>query len=151
VQESVLRIKCSGLPHLRVLFLSNDRLLAAGHDCNPCVLVRKGTQWIDGIKIDDERTGSKAAGVVSSARSAAFKKFEVATTQGNFSNGSASGGSGAGVATAHQSCITDVVTCPAWGGQTNATKFASVGLDGRLCMWDLTGQALETRLSKLVL
>ena len=56
-----MRIKCSGLPHLRVLFLSNDRLLAAGHDCNPCVLVRKGTQWIDGIKIDDERTGSKAA------------------------------------------------------------------------------------------
>ena len=146
-----MRIKCSGLPHLRVLFLANDRLLAAGHDCNPCVFVRKGTQWIDGIKIDDERTGSKAAGVVSSARSAAFKKFEVATTQGNFSNGSASGGSGAVVATAHQSCITDVVTCPAWGGHTKVTKFASVGLDGRLCMWDLTGQAIETRLSKLAL
>jgi len=98
-QESVVRVKCSGLPHQRVLFISNDRLLAGGHDCNPSVFVRKGAQWVEGMKIDDESTGKKDAGATS-ARSAAFSKFQVATTQGNFSNGSSNAGTS--VTTAHQ-------------------------------------------------
>ena len=100
--QSILKVKCSGLPHLRMLFLSNDRLLMAGHECNPCVFVRKGAQWIQGVKIDDESSGTKSTGTTS-ARSAAFNKFQVATTQGSFSsnsNGSSAGGSV--VNTAHQ-------------------------------------------------
>jgi actin related protein 2/3 complex subunit 1A/1B len=97
--EGVVRVKCSGLPHQRVLFVSNDRLLAAGHDCNPCLFARKGTQWIEALKIDDESSGKKDDGITS-ARSAAFKKFEVATTQGSFSSGSST--VAAVVATAHQ-------------------------------------------------
>jgi len=74
----------------------------AGHECNPCVFVRKGAQWIQGVKIDDESSGTKSTGTTS-ARSAAFNKFQVATTQGSFSsssNGSSAGGSV--VNTAHQ-------------------------------------------------
>lgn len=48
-----------------------------------------------------------------------------------------------------QNCITDLVTCPEWGGREKATKVASSGLDGRLCFWDLTGSALETQFAKL--
>ena len=198
-QESVVRVKCSGLPYMRMLFMSNDRLLLAGHDCNPCVFVRNGAQWIQGFKIDDESAGTKDAGATS-ARSVAFNKFQVATTQGNFSNNSNS--SSSVVNTAHQvfrllrpssfsrqfavllftplshftaprvprpslpicpiqsdsacfggeqNSITDLVTCPAWGGSAKATKVASAGLDGRLCIWDLAGPALEAQFAKLSL
>jgi len=186
--ESIVKVKCSGLPYLRMLFLSNDRLLMAGHECNPCVFVRKGAQWVQGVKIDDESSGAKSTGTTS-ARSAAFNKFQVATTQGNFSsNSSGSGTGGSVVNTAHQvlayghrqstrwhapvclpidtlnvhvlfcaltpkcgkqNSITDLATCPAWGGAAKATKVASVGLDGRLCLWDLSGPALEEKFAKL--
>jgi len=48
-----------------------------------------------------------------------------------------------------QNCITDLVTCPAWGGVEKATKVASAGLDGRLCFWDLTSPTLEAQFAKL--
>lgn len=146
-QESMRRVKCSALPYQRVLFISNDKLLAAGHDCNPCIFLRKGAVWVQGVKIDDENT-EKDAGATS-ARSAAFNKFQVATTQGNFSNSNS--GAGSVVSTRHQNCITDLVTCPAWGGVEKATKVASSGLDGKVCLWDLTAPALEAQFAKLSL
>ena len=100
-EEGLVKVKCSGLPYQRLLFITNDRLLAGGHDCNPCVFLRKGASWVEGMKIDDESTGKKEAGATS-ARSAAFNKFQVATTQGNFSN--SNNGAGSVVATAHQVC-----------------------------------------------
>ncbi len=50
-----------------------------------------------------------------------------------------------------QNCISDIVTCPAWGGVENATKVASAGLDGKVCVWDLKSRELEEQLSKLSL
>ncbi|EKX42539.1 hypothetical protein GUITHDRAFT_159843 [Guillardia theta CCMP2712] len=44
-QEQLERIRCSGLPHLRMMFLSHNRVLAAGHDCNPTVYAKEGKGW----------------------------------------------------------------------------------------------------------
>jgi hypothetical protein len=53
------------------------------------------------------------------------------------------------VGAGQQNSITDLATCPAWGGQEKATKVASVGLDGRLCLWDLSGPSLEEQFARL--
>ena len=62
-QESVLRVKCSDLPYTRLLFISKDKVLAAGHDCNPCIFLRKGAVWIQGAKIDNSSSTKDAVSV----------------------------------------------------------------------------------------
>jgi actin related protein 2/3 complex subunit 1A/1B len=80
-QEKVQTIRLSGLPHRRVLFLSKDAIVAAGHDSNPILYTRSADTWSEHSKLDDSKSKKQGASQ-SSARSAAFRKFEMAMPQG---------------------------------------------------------------------
>mmetsp|Transcript_35147 Transcript_35147/g.83272 ORF Transcript_35147/g.83272 Transcript_35147/m.83272 type:complete len:415 (+) Transcript_35147:1-1245(+) len=134
--SSVQSVRCSGLPHHRLLFVEDDKVIAAGHDLNPTAYVRRGGVWSEGGKLDDSKAGKASVSAGASARSAAFKKFEMSSTQGTEGGAVASA-----VATRHQNCISDLATCVAWGAPNKCRQVVSVGLDGRLCMWDLSVEA----------
>uniref|UniRef100_A0A7S1H133 Arp2/3 complex 41 kDa subunit n=2 Tax=Hemiselmis andersenii TaxID=464988 RepID=A0A7S1H133_HEMAN len=123
-------VRASGLPHVRMLFLSEDCVVCGGHDNNPTVFARKGGRWAEGRRLDDEKS-AKGQGQGASARNAAFNKFEMASQQGL---GEGSGG-GSSLNTLHQNCISGLATCQAWAPGGQCAKFSSVGLDGRLCFW----------------
>ena len=78
-QERVQTIRLSGLPHRRLLFVSDSRVVAAGHEGNPTLYTRNGDIWREDSKLDDAK--SKKQGVQASARNAAFRKFEMALPQ----------------------------------------------------------------------
>jgi len=143
-QEQVQRIRCSGLPHLRMVFLSANRLLAAGHDCNPTVYSKEGKGWVEKKKLDEATESSSEP--TSSARGAAFKKFESSSTMGIEAGG---GSKGATISTAHHTCITDMATCASWYKGNTCTKVVTVGMDGKLKFWDLAN--LEDSFSKMSL
>lgn len=130
-QEKVQTIRLSGLPHRRVLFLSKDAIVAAGHDSNPILYTRSADTWSEHSKLDDSKSKKQGASQ-SSARSAAFRKFEMAMPQGT---GEGDSGPSGTLPTRHQNCITGLSTCPEWGGSQQCTQFTSVGLDGRMCFW----------------
>mmetsp|Transcript_20366 Transcript_20366/g.50036 ORF Transcript_20366/g.50036 Transcript_20366/m.50036 type:complete len:417 (-) Transcript_20366:257-1507(-) len=127
-QESVHTVRQMGLPHVRMLFLNNDSLVCGGHDNNPTLYACKGGKWVEGKKMDEAKAQKSAGG--GSARSAAFRKFEMASQQGI-----EEGGGDTSLPTLHQNCISGLATCTAWGGAESCKKFTSVGLDGRLCFW----------------
>ena len=79
-QAGLETVRASGLPHVRVIFISDDCLVCGGHDNNPTVYARKGGKWAEGKKLDDEKS-QKSSGSAS-ARNTAFKKFELASNQG---------------------------------------------------------------------
>ena len=80
---AVQSLRCSGLPHHRLIFVEEDKVIAAGHDMNPTAYVRRGGNWVEGGKLDDSKAGKQSASA-GSARSAAFKKFELSSSQVGF-------------------------------------------------------------------
>lgn len=133
LQDAVETVRASGLPHIRALFVSEDCLVCGGHDNNPTVFARKGGKWSEGRKLDDEKS-NKSSGV-SSARLSSFNKFQLASQQGIDGEGSVASST---LATVHQNCISDLSTCEAWSKDGVVTKLSSVGLDGRLCFWNVS-------------
>jgi len=131
-QEGVQSVRCSGLPHRRVLFLAEDTLVAGGHDNNPTLYCLRGGKWAEGKKLDSGTSVKKESSASSSARSAAFKKFEMSSSQGiDDKNPEAD----AVLTTVHQNAISGLGTCAAWKEGGRSSKVVSVGLDGRLCSW----------------
>jgi len=79
-KDNVRTIRMNGLPHRRILFLSDNYLVAAGHDCNPILYQRRDQVWCEHSKLDDFKSRKQSA-PQASARNAAFRKFEMASPQ----------------------------------------------------------------------
>ena len=50
--QSIQKVKYSGLPFRRLLFVSSEMLLAGGYDGTLCVLIRKRREWFEDTTID---------------------------------------------------------------------------------------------------
>jgi len=127
-QDDVFTLYLKGLPFTKIAWLGKDMILGVGHDPNPVLIVRGPSGWVEGQKLDDpsKRTGMQKRGSVVSD---AFKKFESRSFRGE------SEGASTTLKTLHQNCITDVRVMAQSGGAV--TKLSSVGLDGRLVVWDV--------------
>ncbi|KAI8607131.1 WD40-repeat-containing domain protein [Chytriomyces sp. MP71] len=114
----------TGLPLVSLVFVAEDAVVAAGHDCVPFLFRFTGAQWelVDRI---DKGASKVAAGDANSAM-AMFKTMASrgqATTEGVELN------------SRHQNTITSV-RAYAWQGD-RVTHFSTSGVDGKLIIWRL--------------
>ena len=130
-----------GLPLTKLLWLSDTRLVGAGHDRVPVVIEQKGSTWSIGKRLDDPKKRAPVEEKKVSAVSNAFKAFGASTTTG------AGAGKDSASELLHQNCITGLCVLSKSGAQV--TKFSSIGLDGRLVTWDMP--TLEQQLGDLSL
>jgi actin related protein 2/3 complex subunit 1A/1B len=130
-----------GLPLTKLLWLSDTRLVGAGHDRVPVVIEQKGSTWSIGKRLDDPKKRAPVEEKKVSAVSNAFKAFGASTTAG------AGAGKDSASELLHQNCITGLCVLSKSGAQV--TKFSSIGLDGRLVTWDMP--TLEQQLGDLSL
>lgn len=123
----VLQVR--GLPHSCLSFLSEDSLVAAGHDFNPALFaLGGGGEWAFVENVDKKKEAATAAKSSAFAASRAMFASKAKT-------GTSDGGGSASVWTKHQGAITDLQPYSAPGGSVSA--FSTVGTDGRLVVWDL--------------
>eukprot|EP00961_Rhodomonas_salina_P288844 3903320-Rhodomonas_salina.1 len=57
-QEAVQTVRCSGLPHRRMIFLAEDTLVAGGHGNNPTIYGLAGSEWKEGKTLDEAKVTS---------------------------------------------------------------------------------------------
>lgn len=123
-------INLHGLPLRDVLFLSENRLVAGGFDCNPMLFVadKKGTWRF--LRYLDEQKLTTRDNKVGSQFSEAFGKFYGQAKHGTALD-AVEPSKISGVS--HENCITSISPVPAGGSEA----FSTSGLDGRVVIWDL--------------
>lgn len=112
-------VKSVTLPYTSLLFVSENTLVAAGHDCNPQLITKAGAGWKLGAKLDV--SGQVAGAAATDAKS----KFQALDKTGQESKAST-------LSTKHQNTIK---TLTAYGSGQIATS----GIDGYLIIWNVKG------------
>lgn len=123
-QEQTINQKT--LPYVHVSFLDADTVVAIGFDNNPVVYKKTGSEWKETKKVDPETDGA-ASGGASTARSAAFSKFQAADRTG------VAMGTGAAekpIKTHHKNFISGFQ-------KLGANKFSTSGVDGKVIQWTI--------------
>ncbi|KAI8814677.1 WD40-repeat-containing domain protein [Cladochytrium replicatum] len=120
-KDSFVTVKTGNLPLLSLLFLSEDRIVAAGHDCVPYLFERRGTNWELVDKLDKGPKRSVAA-------NSAMLKFKQMDSR-------AQANADTEVNSYHQNTITQVRLYA--GPATSVTHFVTGGVDGKLVIWEL--------------
>lgn len=121
---NVTSLKTSDLPFRDVLFLGEDNIVAAGHDCTP-VQFRWG-KLVGKVDKGEAKTGAPA-GAAGAKKSEAFSKFQSAVDKGTNAVEETI------IGTKHQNCITYL--CAYKKSGANVSEFSTSGLDGTLIIW----------------
>jgi actin related protein 2/3 complex subunit 1A/1B len=108
------------LPFTRLAWVSEDALVATGHDMNPYLISSQGGQWAVRGAMDK---GDSGAAQVKQGVSAAFAKFQAQASTGQDAKGE-------GLKTRHQMLISGLE-------HHSDNLLSSSGLDGRFAFWDL--------------
>lgn len=116
------RLTLSTLPFRSIAFLSENTVVAAGHDCNPAIFNAAGAGWTF-TKFVDEATKAAAAGG-SSAMSMWQQKVDLGTTSNETT-----------LPTKHQNAISNLQ--PVAGAPGRYTSFSTSAVDGKLVLWDV--------------
>eukprot|EP00118_Oscarella_pearsei_P002041 m.9300 g.9300 ORF g.9300 m.9300 type:complete len:376 (+) comp21255_c0_seq1:95-1222(+) len=131
---SLAVIKCEFRPFLTCLWMTENSLVVAGHDCWPALVDHDDAGKLVFMQKLDVDSGKKSAGALS-----AMDKFKTldqkATTEAVKTS----------VNTVHQNSITALTIHS--GTKADATKFTSSGVDGRLVVWNI--KSLESAISGL--
>jgi actin related protein 2/3 complex subunit 1A/1B len=134
-------LKLRTLPISSVLFLSEDAVVGGGHDMNPTLFAADGAGvWSFLDVCDKKKAGGGGGGAAKSSFGAARAMFAAKVNKGQDSG---AGGQGK-IATKHQAPI--VGLCSYRDG-SGAQAFSSVGLDGRVVVWEVS--TLDVDLGKL--
>ncbi|KAJ3474564.1 hypothetical protein NLI96_g12390 [Meripilus lineatus] len=145
---AVTSIKISTLPLVTLTWVSEDSIVAAGHDCQPYLFGGSESGWELVGSLDDPnankqsggaRSGFGGASPVGRLNSAAFNTFRNADSRG-ISNipGSptASNATESELFTVHQNTITEVR--PYDGVPGAISRVSTSGVDGKLVVWDVS-------------
>ncbi|PFH54242.1 hypothetical protein AMATHDRAFT_135425 [Amanita thiersii Skay4041] len=140
---TVYSVRMPTLPLVTLAWLSENSLVAAGHDCQPLVFLGSEGGWQLGGSLDDT-SGPKteaarpmgSSPVVGRLKAGAFATFRDADSRGQSTLGSGSGSSTTDtkLLTLHQNTITSVRPYEHDGVQV--TKVSTTGVDGMLVVWD---------------
>jgi len=114
-------VKLPDLPFRDCLWVSEDGIVAGGHDCNPAFFQNKGG-WQFVRKLD-----SGAGGAAEQKGSSAFKTFQQKVDKGEEKTETK-------LTTKHQNCITWIIAYKKAGA--NVTQYSTSGLDGAVIIWD---------------
>jgi actin related protein 2/3 complex subunit 1A/1B len=114
-------VKFSDLPFTDLLWISEDSIVAGGHDCNPTLFQGKGG-WQFVKKLD---VGSGAA--AAEKGNSAFKTFQQKVDKGETTTETK-------LTTKHQNAITWITAYKKAG--PSVTQYSTSGLDGAVVIWD---------------
>jgi len=115
------RLTLSTLPFRSLVFLSENTIIAAGHDCNPAVFNAQGSNWVFTKFVDEAKTAAGAGN--SSAKTMWQQKVDLGTTSNETT-----------LPTKHQNAISCVR--PVAGAPGRYTSFSTSAVDGKLCIWE---------------
>lgn len=150
--KDVITLRTPFLPLLTVRFVSNDTLLAAGHDCYPIAFKLDETSP-KGIAILHKYDLDKSVSSVSA--SAEVKSTGFATAKGIFGNRERTGNQvdekshSKALSTVHQNSIKQICTYKEDVNTKVTSHVSTCGLDGQVVIWDLN--VLEQKLASLKL
>jgi len=121
VPQNQQKLSLPALPFRTVNFLSENTIVAAGHDCNPAIFNFGGSGWAFTKYVDEIKSaGGQAAGT---AKDMWQQKVDLGTTS-NETN----------LPTKHQNAISCVQKMNNQGGKT--TSFSSSAVDGKVIIWE---------------
>ncbi|GFZ47155.1 Actin-related protein 2/3 complex subunit 1 [Saitozyma sp. JCM 24511] len=155
-----ISVRCPSLPYLSLTFTNESQLVAAGHDCQPVVFSGSSSGWAYSHSLDEaassgsraltpNATGTRSASGGGRLNSEAFNMFKAADTRGQTKPPVSGAGAGAGaipvgsdgmLLTVHQNSITSVEPYE-WNASGEVVKVSTVGKDGRLVLWPVSGKA----------
>jgi len=121
---NISSVALTTLPFRSVLFVSEDQVVAAGHDCNPMLFANKGGSW-QYVKNLDEAAGAKA-GPTSTQTGATRQMWADKVDKGTTSNETT-------LSTKHQNAISCLGIYQ--GAPGKVQQFSTTGMDGRLIVW----------------
>ena len=131
-------VKTASLPFVKLLWLGEGTIVAAGHDYIPAVFQGSdGTAWKLVEKINP---GNKKNALASNS---AFNKFKQMDSRKQDS------ASDLQLASVHQNSIIDLRIFDIDEETQTVSKFSSCGLDGKIVVWDL--KALSKALENLTI
>ncbi|XP_043941057.1 actin-related protein 2/3 complex subunit 1A-B-like [Protopterus annectens] len=121
-EKQVTQLKIEFLPFLSIVYVSEDNLIAAGHDCSLCHF-----QYVD---VDNLQFVSKLGMAKGSLKGnqSAMQHFR------NLDKKATTDSDDTGLETLHQNSISQLRIFH--GEKSNGAKFSSIGLDGALVIWD---------------
>lgn len=125
-------LKTQFLPFNSCLFVTENSLIAAGHDCNPLLFIHDNNLRFS-HKLDVPK--QKETGRVS-----AMDRFKSLDTRGQAGTGTETT-----LETKHQNTITQIASYA--GERQGITKFSTSGVDSLMCIWDL--KTLEAQIAGL--
>jgi len=156
-----ISVRLPSLPYLSLTFISENSLIAAGHDCQPVLYTGDESGWALSHSLDDpatagsraltpSATGGRPTGGVGRLNNEAFNRFKQADSRGQTGPpvpgakpSAASGGAAVGpdglLLTVHQNSIT-WVDAYEWGANGEVSKVSTAGRDGKLVIWPVTAK-----------
>lgn len=129
-------VKTPYLPYLSCIFLNENQVVAAGHDCVPVLFEREGSDNWYLSKILDQQVKKEFSG------STAFNMFKQMDSRAQSSNAGRTE-----LNTQHQNTITQVRPFAGDGG--NVSKYSTQGIDGKIIVWDVADAASLPSLASL--
>lgn len=121
---SVQTLEVDSLPFLDVLCISNTKVVAVGHNFNPCLFEKNGDQW-KFVKMIDQQETKKAAGGMS-----AMDKFKSMSSRGTTEFKSAA----EQIPTTHKNTVT-CVRAIKYDENWNVLEFSTSSMDGSIIIW----------------
>jgi actin related protein 2/3 complex subunit 1A/1B len=125
---SVERLALSGLPFRSLIFITENSVVAAGHENIPVLFTFQGS-WAWAKNIDEDKAPS-GGGASQSAKDMWQKKVDLGTTTNETT-----------LSTKHQNAISCVAKLGASGGKVS--QFSTSGVDGKVIIWDTNGLPLK--------
>jgi len=123
---SVQTLKWGDLPFADLIFVSEDKVIAAGHDNTPVLYSKAGGKWSFTKKVD-AGGGAAAATAAGSEKNAAFKVFQNKVDKGESTSQQTV------LNTKHQNAITCVRAFKKSGA--NVSQYSTSGIDGQIAIW----------------
>jgi len=132
--DALTQIRTEYLPFNDCHWISENSLVAAGHDCNPMLFHDTGDSISFGCKLDQAKSGA------STGKMSAMERFKQLDKKGTDT------AKGAGdLQTKHKNAILQVVR---YGGDRNAvSQFSTGAKDGNIIVWNL--KSLEQQIDEL--
>eukprot|EP01121_Diplochlamys_sp_Union-15-3_P005156 TRINITY_DN154_c0_g1_i3.p1 TRINITY_DN154_c0_g1~~TRINITY_DN154_c0_g1_i3.p1 ORF type:complete len:386 (-),score=82.40 TRINITY_DN154_c0_g1_i3:29-1132(-) len=121
--HKLVSLKYSGLPFRDFIWVSENSLVAVGHDCSPVLFSVEG----ETIKLVQNLDQKQKKGEGNLGARDKFKNLA--------DRGSSQAGEGPDLDTKHQNCIVNIN--PLSSGP-KITQFSTTGLDGQIAIWDLS-------------
>ncbi|KAJ3412392.1 protein 2 3 complex subunit [Chytridiales sp. JEL 0842] len=119
--SQIMTAVTTGLPLMSLIFISENSVVAAGHDCVPYLFSERGGQWQLVDKLD------KGKAKVETGNSA-MNKFRQMDSRGQSTTDTE-------LNSMHQNTITSIRSYE--GSMNNVRKFSTSGVDGKLIIWKL--------------